>query len=77
MKLFDTVPGELFSVLASPNRVLYADALAVLYDAYRDTLKIPEDKLYSMLRSKLERQLAEARIFSDQNKCGKTLLLLV
>lgn len=60
MKLFDAVPNDLFSILTSPNRVLYADALTVLYDAYRDTLKIPEEKLYSMLRSKLERQLAEA-----------------
>ena len=31
MKLFDAVPNELFSVLASPNRSLYADALDVLY----------------------------------------------
>lgn len=59
MKLFDAVPGELFSVLASPNRVIYSDALDVLYEAYQDGLKIPEDTLYSMLRSKLEQQLAE------------------
>ena len=51
MKLFDAVPSELFSVLASPNRVLYSDALDVLYDAYRENLKIPENKLYIMLRS--------------------------
>lgn len=60
MNLFDRVPDELFSVLASPNRVLYADALDVLYDAYRESLKIPEDTFYSMLRSKLEQQLADA-----------------
>ena len=60
MKLFDAVPNELFSVLASPNRVLYSDALDVLYDAYRENLKIPENKLYIMLRSKLEQQLADA-----------------
>lgn len=60
MKLFDAVPSELFSVLASPNRSLYADALDVLYGAYQENLKIPEDTLYSMLRSKLEQQLAEA-----------------
>lgn len=59
MKLFDAVPGELFSVLASPNREIYSDALDVLYEAYQDGLKIPEDTLYSMLRSKLEQQLAE------------------
>ncbi len=59
MKFFDVIPSELFSPLASPNRVLYADALDVLYSAYRDNLKIREDVFYSMLRSKLE-QLADA-----------------
>lgn len=60
MKLFDAVPNELFSILASPNRDLYADALDVLYEAYRENLKVPEDALYSMLRGRLEQQLAEA-----------------
>lgn len=60
MKFFDVIPSELFSPLASPNRVLYADALDVLYSAYRDNLKIREDAFYSMLRSKLEEQLADA-----------------
>lgn len=60
MKLFDAIPSELFSILASPNRFLYADALDVLYSAYGDNLKIPEDTLYIMLRSRLEQQLADA-----------------
>ena len=60
MKLFDAVPNELFSVLASPNRSLYADALDVLYESYQENLKIAEETLYSMLRGKLEQQLAEA-----------------
>ena len=60
MKFFEVIPSELFSPLASPNRILYADALDVLYTAYRENLKIPEDMLYSMLRSKLEQQLADA-----------------
>ena len=60
MKLFDAVPSELFSILVSPNRSLYADALDVLYEAYRENLKVPEETLYSMLRSRLEQQLAEA-----------------
>lgn len=60
MKFFEVIPSELFSPLASPNRVLYADALDVLYNAYRENLKISEDMLYSMLRSKLEQQLADA-----------------
>lgn len=60
MKLFEVVPSELFSVLASPNRELYSDALDVLYAAYKENLKIPEDTFYSMLRNKLEQQLADA-----------------
>lgn len=60
MKFFEAVPCELFSPLASPNRALYADALDVLYTAYRENLKIREDTLYSMLRSRLEQQLADA-----------------
>ncbi|MCD8143687.1 MAG: DUF5716 family protein [Clostridiales bacterium] len=60
MKLFEVIPDDLFSVLASPNRELYADALDVLYAAYGEALKIPEETLYSMLRSKLEQQLADA-----------------
>lgn len=60
MKFFEAVPSDLFSPLASPNRALYADALDVLYAAYREKLKIPEDMLYSMLRSRLEQQLADA-----------------
>ena len=60
MKFFEAVPDELFSPLASPNRALYADALDVLYTAYREKLKLPEDMLYSMLRSRLEQRLAEA-----------------
>ena len=59
MNLFEIVPSDLFSPLASPNRKLYADALDVLYTAYQEALKIPENTLYSMLRSKLEHQLAE------------------
>jgi len=60
MKLFEAVHQDLFTVLASPNRDLYASALEVLFEAYHDNLRIPESSLYSMLRGKLERQLAES-----------------
>ena len=60
MRLFDAIPSDLFSPLSSPNRVLYADALDVLYAAYRENLKMREDTLFSMLRSRMEQQLADA-----------------
>lgn len=64
-KLFDIIPEELFSVLASPNKRLYADALMVLYTAYQEKLKITVNDLYSMLRSTLEAQLLDAD-FSEE-----------
>ena len=67
MRLFEAVPSDLFSVLASPNRELYADALDVLYEVYGDgKLKIPESAYYMMLRSKLEQQLAQTN-FEDED----------
>ena len=60
MNVFQSVPDDLFSVLASPNRVLYADALEILYQAYQDSLKLPQSVFYAALRGNLERQLAES-----------------
>lgn len=60
LQLFEAVPEDLFSVLASPNRALYAEALEVLYETYRDHLKIPEQLYYSILRNRMERQLTDA-----------------
>lgn len=60
MNLFEVVKDDLFSVLASPNRQLYAAALEVLYEAFQDNLKISETVFYTMLRSKLENELVEA-----------------
>lgn len=60
MKLFEVVPHDLFSVLSSPNRALYADALEILYSAYQSQLKIHEESLFTMLRGNLEDELDEA-----------------
>ena len=39
MKFLKRFLVSFFSPLASPNRTLYADALDVLYTAYRENLK--------------------------------------
>ena len=50
MKLFEVVPANFFSILASPNREIYYDALMVLHDAFRDKLNIlVEDYLSSLI----------------------------
>ena len=65
MNLFQHIPEELFTILSSPNRKLYADALEVLYLVYQDALKIPEEQLYTALRGSLEEQLADADFDED------------
>ena len=66
MNLFTVIPDELFSVLASPNRKLYADALEILYESYQESLKIQEESFYMLLRNRLEEQLAQAD-FEDED----------
>jgi hypothetical protein len=46
MRLFDVVPGELFSIIASPNRLIYSDALAVLYDALSGKFEDTKEHLF-------------------------------
>ena len=65
MHLFEIVPEELFSLLASPNRHIYSDALMVLYDAFRENLRISKSSFFSMLRSRLESDLASTE-FSEE-----------
>lgn len=66
MNLFDTIHKDLFAVLASPNRRLYADALEVLYEVYCDHLKIPEEQYFRRLYARLDNQLQEAN-FEDED----------
>lgn len=65
MELFSVIPDELFSVLASPNRRLYAKALDILYVAYKEKLRIEEQYFYSLIRSSLEDALVEANFEDD------------
>lgn len=65
MHLFDVLPEDLFSILASPNRLIYSDALSVLYDAFRENLKIQKNTFYTMIRSRLEDELANSE-FSEE-----------
>ena len=65
MHLFDVLPKEIFSILASPNQLIYYNALAVLYDAFRENLKIPKNTFYMMIRSRLEDELACSEFSED------------
>lgn len=57
MHLFDVLPQNLFSILASKNKYIYADALFVLRKAFRQEMTIKKDDLVSMLISNLDEKM--------------------
>ncbi len=40
MKVFEIIPGDFFSVLVSPNREFYVDALMKLYEMFQSEINI-------------------------------------
>lgn len=58
MRLFNLVPGNFFSVLASPNREIYVDALLVLYESLEsDEMSIKKSDYLRALREKATNQI--------------------
>lgn len=65
MELYNIIPENLFSVLASKNKNLYVKALFVVLDAFKMHLKISKDELVSMISSKLDDEIMAAD-FSEE-----------
>lgn len=65
LNLYDVIPENLFSVLASKNKWLYVKTLFVLLEAFKQHLKISKDELISMIISKLDDDIMSAD-FSDE-----------
>ncbi len=65
MDLYEVIPENLFSILASKNKGLYVKALFVLLDAFKQHLKISKDELVSMISARLDDDIISAD-FSDE-----------
>lgn len=59
MKLFDIIPQNLFTILASPNREAYVSSLFIIRKAFRQEMSIRKDDLVSMLISSLDEEMME------------------
>ncbi len=66
MYLYDILPENLFSILASKNKGLYVNTLFVLLDAFKQHLRISKDELVSMIVSKLEYDIFYADFSEDE-----------
>ena len=78
-KLFDVINEDLFSILASykksetKNKYVYADALFVLYKAFKTELKLKRDKLADMLEENLATELLDSDFDGELNDEENTL----
>lgn len=66
MSLYDIIPENLFSPLASKNKGLYCNALFVVLDSFKAHLKIPKDEMALMIQSRLEKDIDIAD-FTDED----------
>lgn len=82
MNLYDVIPENLFSVLASKNKNLYVKTLFVLLDAFKQHLKISKDELISMINAQLDDDIISADfteeelLESEQSLSGKAHFLV-
>lgn len=82
MDLYNVIPENLFSPLASKNKSLCVKGLFVLLDAFKQQLKILKDELTSMMAAKLENELlyadfSEEELFeNEQTLSGKAHFLV-
>lgn len=66
MSLYDIIPENLFSVLASKNKGLYCNTLFVVLEAFKTQLKISKDELSQMIQSHLAKDI-DAADFGEED----------
>ena len=70
MNLFSRIPGNFFSILASPKKELYVEALFVLRQAFKTELVIKRKDLLAMFMDSLEDQFNEADFSEEAEEEG-------
>lgn len=64
-QLFDQIPDRFFSILASRNKKIYAQALFVLHDAFREELEIRREDLIARLIDSMDSVIMDADFSED------------
>jgi hypothetical protein len=70
MKLFEIIPQNLFSILASRNREIYVEALFVLRKAFKQEMSISKADLVAMLVANLDEMMVEMDL-SEEDDAGE------
>lgn len=67
MKLFQILPANLFSILASKNREIYVEALFVLRRAFKQEMSINKADLVAMLIANLEEMMLKLDLAEEND----------
>jgi hypothetical protein len=68
MSLFTIIPDNFFSILASPNREIYADALVVLFQSLKtDELAMKKSDYVRTLRDKATNEILKFDLAADED----------
>ena len=70
MNIFDKIPENFFSILASPKKELYVEALFVLGEAYKQEMSIPKENIISRLINNLEEEISQED-FSEEEEIAE------
>lgn len=73
MNLFDILPENLFSILSSPNKRIYMDALFVVRESFVQEMSIPKDELAILISSKMEDELLQIQEDDDNEGLENSL----
>lgn len=68
MKLFEILPQNLFSILASKNKEIYTEALFVLRKAFKQEMTIRRSDLAAMLIANLDEKMYEMDLTAEETE---------
>lgn len=62
MNLFDVIPENLFSILSSPNKKIYIEALFVIKEYFKQEMSMPKEEIAIAITSKMEDKILEIKV---------------
>jgi hypothetical protein len=68
MELFETLPSNLFTILTSKNRSVYANSLLIIHQAFKQDIIIDKEILTNQLISKLENDIFDIDVNAEDVK---------
>ena len=73
MNLFDILPENLFSILSSPNKRIYINALFVIKECFSQEMSLPKDEVAISITSKMEDELLQMQNEEIEEKVDNSL----